>query len=108
MAWRDTLLQSFGPGLLGGITFGRWVELLIENRFSVSPSYWPRALTISLQSIATSMVHWAEEIRFGKETGSAIHRYLYIVLFFLQAEFGIKKELLIGSSNFIEQPHSGF
>ena len=67
MAWRETLLQSFGPGLLGGITFGKWVQLLIENRFSVSPSCWPRALTISLQSVPTSLVHWADEIRFGRQ-----------------------------------------
>ena len=31
MAWRETLLKSFGPGLLGGITFGKWVRLLCDN-----------------------------------------------------------------------------
>ena len=67
MAWRETLLQSFGPGLLGGITIGKWVQLLIENRFSVSPSCWPRALTISLMSVPTSLLHWADEIRFGRQ-----------------------------------------
>ena len=67
MAWRDTLLKSFGPGLLGGITIGKWVQLLIENRFSVSPSCWPRALTISLMSVPTSLLHWADEIRFGRQ-----------------------------------------
>ncbi len=67
MAWREMLLRSFGPGLLGGITFGKWVQLLIENRFPVSPSYWPRALTISLQSVPNSLLHWADEIRFGRQ-----------------------------------------
>ena len=67
MAWRETLLKSFGPGLLGGITIGKWVQLLIENRFSVSPSCWPRALTISLMSVPTSLLHWADEIRFGRQ-----------------------------------------
>ena len=66
MAWRETLLQSFGPGLLGGITCGKWMQLLIENRFSVSPSCWPRALTISLMCVPTSLLHWADEIRFGR------------------------------------------
>lgn len=67
MAWRESLLQSFGPGLLGGITFGKWVQFLVENRFSVSPSCWPRALSISVQSVPNSLVHWADEIRFGRQ-----------------------------------------
>ncbi len=67
MAWRETFLESFGPGLLGGITSRKWAQLLIENRFSVSPSCLPRALTISLQSVPTSLLHWADEIRFGRQ-----------------------------------------
>ena len=65
MAWRETLLKSLGPGLLGGITFGRWVRLLRENRFAVAPSCWPRAVTISIQSVPNSLLHWVDEMRFG-------------------------------------------
>ena len=41
MAWRERVLQTIGPGILAGVTFGDWVRLLRENRFATvkkSPS----------------------------------------------------------------------
>src|SRR5687768_13309312 len=65
MAWRDTLLFHFGPGLLGGITLGNWVRLLRDNRFAVSTSCTLRALAITFQSIRNSVSGWYEDWRYG-------------------------------------------
>ena len=63
MAWREALLRNVGPGFLGGLTFGRWLRLLRENRFAVTPSCWPRAMTIFFQSAQNSVFHWIDERR---------------------------------------------
>jgi hypothetical protein len=65
MPWRDSFLLHFGPGLLGGITLGRWLRLLRDNRFAVSPSCFLRAAAISLQSIQNSVWGCYENWRFG-------------------------------------------
>lgn len=65
MSWRETILSALGPGLLGGVTAGAWWRVLRDNGFSVSPSCWPRAGVISLQSLPTSVLHWVDEMRFG-------------------------------------------
>ena len=43
MAWRETFLRWFGPGMLGGVTFGDWLRLLRDNRFDVAPRALIRA-----------------------------------------------------------------
>src|SRR5690349_3921167 len=63
MAWRETLLRLAGPGLLGGLTLGRWVQLLRENSFAISASCLPRAMAISLQSVQNSLFHWIDRRR---------------------------------------------
>ena len=67
MAWRESLLRLVGPGLLGGLTFGKWVQILRENHFSVAPSCLPRALAISCQSIQNSVFHWNDRRQLGAE-----------------------------------------
>jgi omega-hydroxy-beta-dihydromenaquinone-9 sulfotransferase len=67
MAWRETLLKYFGPGLLGGVTFGDWLAMLGQNRFRVAPTCIPRALGITWQSMSNSFWRWRENRRFGKE-----------------------------------------
>jgi omega-hydroxy-beta-dihydromenaquinone-9 sulfotransferase len=67
MAWRETLLRHIGPGFLGGITFGKWVQLLRENHFAVAPSCLPRALAISCQSVQNSLFHWNDRRQLGME-----------------------------------------
>ena len=67
MAWRDSMLRSFGPGLMGGLTFGKWCQLLRENRFAVTPSCLPRAIAISFQSIQNTLFHWTDQRRLGSE-----------------------------------------
>src|SRR5437588_2307866 len=70
MTWRERLLRWTGPGLLSGLTFGRWIELLRDNHFSVAPSCLSRALAISFQSIQNSILHWNDQRRFGFELAS--------------------------------------
>ena len=48
-----------------GIRSGDWLRLLAENRFAVHPFYWPRALTVTLFSLTTSVDAWWEEKRYG-------------------------------------------
>lgn len=66
-SWQDKYLTRLGPGLLGGITFEDWLRLLAENRFSVDPPYWGRALTITLQSIVNSLVARRERAKFSRQ-----------------------------------------
>ena len=67
MAWRDSMPRSFGPGLMGGLTFGKWVQLLRENHFAVTPSCLPRAIAISFQSLQNTLFHWTDQRRLGSE-----------------------------------------
>ena len=64
MAWRETFLVHFGPGLLGGITLGDWLKLLREQRFAISPSCLTRAISITVQSVRNSVLRKREEARF--------------------------------------------
>lgn len=61
MAWRERVLQTVGPGILAGVTFGDWVRLLRENRFAVEPPYWLRAQAITTQSLVNAAVRRHEE-----------------------------------------------
>ena len=61
MAWRERVLQTIGPGILAGVTFGDWVRLLRENRFAIDPPYWLRAQAITTQSLVNAAVRRHEE-----------------------------------------------
>ncbi len=65
MAWRDTFLRYFGPGLLGGISAGDWVKLLRDNHFAVAPSCLYRAAAITWQSLQNSVFRRYEQWRYG-------------------------------------------
>ncbi len=65
MPWRESLLLWFGPGLLGGVTFGDWLTLLRDNRFAVDFPYWLRAAAITSGSLRNSIVRRREEAEFG-------------------------------------------
>jgi hypothetical protein len=54
MAWREAFLIWFGGGAFSGITLGRWLRVLGENRFAVDMPYWGRAAVITLSSSAAS------------------------------------------------------
>jgi hypothetical protein len=64
MAWRETFLKYFGPGLLAGITLGDWLKLLGENGFSDVLSCTPRVLAITWQSVGNSLWRFLEERRY--------------------------------------------
>jgi hypothetical protein len=65
MAWRDSLIKHFGPGLLGGITLGDWVKALRDNHFAVAPACLPRVLAITGHASQNSLFHWCENWRYG-------------------------------------------
>src|SRR4051812_32757148 len=65
MAWREAFLSRFGPGMLGGLALGDWLRLLGENRFDVSPSRLPRAMTITFHSAQTSAFRVLARLRTG-------------------------------------------
>jgi omega-hydroxy-beta-dihydromenaquinone-9 sulfotransferase len=65
MAWRDAFLRRFGPGMLGGITFGDWLRLLRDNRFAVDPRRLVRALAITTQGAQNSVLKRVEDWRHG-------------------------------------------
>ena len=69
--WVERFEAVFGPGLLGGITFGDWLQLLRDSRFRVSPRYLPRAATITWWSITNSLFRWLEERRYGAQVDAA-------------------------------------
>jgi omega-hydroxy-beta-dihydromenaquinone-9 sulfotransferase len=80
MAWRDTFLKHFGPGLLGGIALGDWLKLLRENRFTISPGCLPRAMAISAHACNNSVVSRIERQRFGEKLKDvAVHPPLFIL-----------------------------
>ena len=58
---RYKLLRLFGPGILSGVTFKHWVKLVAESPLSLDLVCLPRALTITLQSIQTSI--WSRRER---------------------------------------------
>jgi len=66
MSWRKAFLLWFGPGFLGGVTFGDWLTLLAENRFAVDPRYWVRAASITMCSLGNSVIRWREEAAYGQ------------------------------------------
>ena len=65
MEWREALLRWFGPGMLGGITFGDWLRLLRDNHFDVSPRALVRATAITCQSAQNCVLRWVEGRRYG-------------------------------------------
>lgn len=60
-AFRVFLVRNvFTP--VSGFTFPAWMSLLRRHRFRIAPRYWPRAVFVTLNSIATS-VQGARETR---------------------------------------------
>ena len=66
MPWRETLLNRFGPGLLGGITSGDWLRLLRDNQFAIAPRAVPRVTAITFQSLQNSVIRRREQRRYGR------------------------------------------
>ncbi len=71
MSWRESFLVRFGPGLFAGITLGRWLQLLRENRFVVDRPYWGRAAAITFASIPNTLLAAWEQWFFGRKVRNA-------------------------------------
>ncbi len=65
MDWRERLLVSVGPGVLGGIILGQWIDLLRQEHFAIDLARLPRALFITVQSLKNSISQRREQQRFG-------------------------------------------
>jgi hypothetical protein len=50
MGWREALVTNLGAGGLAGITLGRWLRVLRDNKFAVDWPYWGRAVIIGQAS----------------------------------------------------------
>ncbi len=71
---------SVGNNFLAGITFGDWLRLLRENRFSVDPPYWHRALFVTLLSAINSYYRQKEHRSFrDKIAATVVHPPLFIL-----------------------------
>jgi hypothetical protein len=71
MSWREAYLVRFGPGLFAGVTLGRWLRILRENRFAVDRPYWGRAAAITVGSIPNTLVAAWENCVYGRKVKSA-------------------------------------
>ncbi len=81
-SWREAFLSRFGPGMLGGITFGDWMKTLWRwrRRFAVAPTRWPRALAITAQSLQNSILRRYEGWRYGRELeGITVESPLFVL-----------------------------
>jgi hypothetical protein len=71
MSWREAYLERFGPGLFAGVTLGRWLRILRENRFAVDRPYWGRAAAITVGSIPNTLVAAWENCIYGRKVRNA-------------------------------------
>lgn len=65
MSWQNAFNERFGPGGLGGILFGDWLQLLLENRLDIDARYWPKAAIVTGHSLTNSLIRRWEDWRFG-------------------------------------------
>jgi len=57
---------SVGHNYMSGITFGKWLRLLADNQFRISPAYLHRALFITMTSLANTGFAAVENLRYTK------------------------------------------
>ena len=60
MSAAEVLFKTVGPGVLCGITFPEWVKMLRQERATISPACFPRALSITAQSLQNSFLRLFE------------------------------------------------
>ena len=76
--WWENIIVSLNrglfPGLLGGVAAGDWLRLLSENDFAVDPAYLPRALLLTLSSLATSVQRRVEIRTYGQAVAATAIR----------------------------------
>lgn len=71
MSWREALLTRGGPGVLAGITLRDWTALLARERLLPAPRAWPRALSITAQSVGNTLQGALERAIFGARVDAA-------------------------------------
>ena len=56
----------WAPKFWHGLTLPVWIRLLVRNRFAVSPSLWPIALSITLTATVHSMLAFLQSLFFSR------------------------------------------
>ena len=56
---------SVANNYLSGITFGRWMQLLWENRFAIDPVYWHRGAFLTGMSLGNSLAACIEQMLYA-------------------------------------------
>ena len=69
--WREAFFQA-APGVVTGITAGAWLRLLAQNRFRISPKYWPKVAVTTLASGISSAFALAEKGIYGRRIDATI------------------------------------
>ena len=54
MTLRNQFIKHVGPGGMSGCTLGEWLAHLQQNRFAISPRYWPRVAMTTFNSVMNS------------------------------------------------------
>ena len=72
MGWREQFSEHCASGYFGGITLGRWLRLLRENRFTIHPAYSLRAVSTTCLSLLNSPLRHFEKRRFGEAIESTV------------------------------------
>lgn len=70
--WRHAFFRAASPGVVTGITAGAWLRLLAQNRFRISPAYWPKAAFTTLASGLSSTFAVAEKAVYGRKIASTV------------------------------------
>ncbi len=60
--WRTWL----APGMLGGITAGRWAQLVWRHGTAIPPRYWPKAMTVTVTSAVNSVLGGVETLCYAR------------------------------------------
>ena len=68
-------LPARSPRNWHGMTMGIWFRLLRENRFAISPSRLPMAMTISMASGFNSVMRWVSESIYAKRANAIVLRH---------------------------------
>ncbi len=80
MVWQQKFLETFGTGVLGGMSFRTFLRCLRDNRFSVDPPYYLRTAITALSSLQNSAQRRLEQWRFGKAVRqTAVHPPVFVI-----------------------------
>jgi hypothetical protein len=66
MSWKESFSLHMAPGAFAGVTLGRWLRVLRDNRFDIDLRYWTRAALVTAGSMSNSVLARLENFRYGR------------------------------------------